>query len=445
VSPQAAANAGTVNTSEYAPRIADGELDRLLETAPAITIEGALGVGKTATATRRADTVHALEDPKQLSAAQDQPRRLCAGAGTVLIDEWVYVPEVWDLVRRAVAGGSQPGRFLLASSRMPNWLSEQIDDVAIPGIRMRPLALAERGLDAPSVSLRGLLEDDRGPLSGATGLGRADYAREIVVSGLPGLRGLSETRARAKLGEYLGHLIDRELPARGRWVHDPESLRLWLTAYASASSLATSFEAVHDAATGGQTKRRLRALANAYRIVLERLWILDPVEPWAPAQVGSGGRRMEPKHQLADPAFAALLLGLDAERLTAPPSTGRGSPRGRPREPLRDETLPASLFESLVTLSVRVYAQAAGAQVSHLCGSADWPDVELIVEGEDERVVAIAVATDEEAEDRRARALLRTAELLEDTLADAVVITAGQKACRRGDGVAAVPAVLLGP
>ncbi len=442
MSPQTAAKAGAVYTSEYAPRIADGELDRLLETAPAIAIEGALGVGKTATATRRAETVHMLEDPRQLSAAQAQPRRLCEGAGTVLIDEWMHVPQVWDLVRRSVAGGSQPGRFLLASSRMPNWLSEQVDDVEIPDMRMRPLALAERGLDAPSVSLRGLLEGDRGPLSGTSGLGRADYAREIVVSGLPGLRGLSEKRAREKLGEYLGRLIDSELPARGRWVHDPESLRLWLTAYAAASSLATSFEAVHDAATGGQTKRRLRALANAYRIVLERLWIVDPVEPWAPAQVGSGGRRMEPKHQLADPAFAALLLGVDAERLTVPPST---EARGRPREPVRNETLPASLFESLVTLSVRVYAQAAGAQVSHLCGSVDWPDVELIVEGEDERVVAIAVAADEQTEDRRAQALLRTAELLEHTIADAVVITAGQTAYRRGDGVAAVPAVLLGP
>jgi len=441
VSPHAAADPETVATDGYTPRIADAELDGLLETAPAIAIEGALGVGKTATARRRAETVHTLEDAEQLSAARAQPGRLCEGPGTVLIDEWMHVPRAWHLVRRAAAGGAQAGRFLLASSTMPVWLAEEVGGIEVPSLRMRPLALAERCLDTPSVSLRELLEGARRSLAGTTGLGFADYVREIVVSGLPGLRGLSETQARDQLHDYLERLIDRELPARGRLVHDPEALRLWLTAYAAASSLAVSFEAIHDAAGGDRRERRLRSLANAYRIALERLWIVDPVEPWAPAQVGCGGLRLQPKQQSADPAFAALLLGVDAERLLNSPSGGRG----RAREAHCDETLPTALFESLVTLSVRVYAQAVGAQVSHLCGSVDWPDIELIVEGEDERVVAIAVATDEETEDRRARALLRTAQLLEHTLADAVVITAGHEARRREDGVAVVPAVLLGP
>jgi uncharacterized protein len=440
VSPRAAEPA-TIPSSRYTPRIVDGELDRLLETSPAVAIEGALGVGKTTTARRRAETVHALDDPERLSAAQTNPEHLCEGSGTVLIDEWMQVPRAWNLVRDAVAHGAQAGRFLLASSTMPSWLAEEVGGVEVPKLRMRPLALAERGLDTPSVSLRELLEGNREPLAGATSLGLADYAREIAVSGLPGLRGLSEAQARTRLGDYLERLIDRELPARGRRVHDPESLRVWLTAYAAGSSLATSFEAIHDAAAGGHAKRRLRVLANAYRVALEQLWIVDPIEPWAPAQIGSGGTRMEPKHQLADPAFAALLLGMDAERLLSSPSSGRERSRGH----RGDETLPASLFESLVTLSVRVYAQGANARVSHLRGSVDWPEVELIVEGEDERVVAIAMATDEEAEDRRAQTLLRTAELLEHTLADAVVITTGQKAHRREDGVAAVPAALLGP
>ena len=438
--PRAASKPSTIPAAGYVPRIADGQLDRMLETAPAIAIEGALGVGKTTTARRHADTLHTLDDPKQQDAVREQPRRACTGQGTILVDEWMHVPPVWDSVRRLIAGGTQPGRFLLASSTMPHWLTEEVGGIEVPSLRMRPLALAERGLGDPSVSLRELLEGTRVSLAGTTSLSFPDYAREIVVSGMPGLRGLSERQARARLGDYIDRLIDRELPARGRWVHDPQALRLWLTAYAAASSLATSFEAVHDAAIDGPPKRRLLALANAYRIALERLWIVDPVEPWAPAQVGTGGARMEPKHQLVDPAFAALLLGVDGERLLAPPPADRGHRRQR-----RDGTLPTSLFESLVTQSVRVYAQAAGAQVTHLCGSVDWPEVELIVEGADERVVAIAVAIDDEAEDRRARALARTAELLEQTLADAVVITAGGQARRRDDGVAAVPAVLLGP
>lgn len=422
----------------YVPRIADGEFDRLLLTAPAIAIEGPLGVGKTTTARRRAATVHALDDPAQLSAARAQPQRLCEGKGPVLIDECTRVTEAWDLVRQAIADGAQPGHFLLTSSTTLNSLGREVDGVEFASLRMRPLALAERGLGDPSVSLGELLEGARGPLTGTTSLGLEDYAREIVVSGLPALRGCSEAHARAQIRTYLQRLIGRELRARRRLVRDPRELWRWLTAYAAATSLATSFQAIDDRATGDSPERQRQTLNNSFRNALKRLWIIDPVAPWPPARAGRSGARMELRHQLADPAFAALLLGADVERLLGPPHRWVAGVR-------QDPTLPTSLFESLVTLSLRVYAQAIGAKVSHLYGSADWPDVELMVEGPDERVVAIAVAISEEDEDRRADGLAHAAELLEHTLADAIVITTGREARRRSDGIAMVPAVLLGP
>jgi len=57
----------------------------------------------------------------------------------------------------------------------------------------------------------------------------------------------------------------------------------------------------------------------------------------------------------------------------------------------RDGTLLGALFESLVTLCVRVYAQNAEATVGHLRTFSGNLEVDLIVEGPNKRVVAIEV------------------------------------------------------
>jgi uncharacterized protein len=71
--------------------------------------------------------------------------------------------------------------------------------------------------------------------------------------------------------------------------------------------------------------------------------------------------------------------------------------------------------------------------------------VDLIVERADGRIVAIEVklAASVEAEDFPHLSWL--GEQMGDRLLDRVVITTGSEAYRRADGVAVVPAALLGP
>jgi hypothetical protein len=64
-----------------------------------------------------------------------------------------------------------------------------------------------------------------------------------------------------------------------------------------------------------------------------------------------------PKHRLADPALASRLTGMSKASLL----TGAG----RAFTP-NDDTYLEQLFESLATLSVRVFAWPCAAEVSHL-------------------------------------------------------------------------------
>src|SRR5690348_12225847 len=103
----------------YTRRVLDDELEELAGSLPAVAVVGAKGVGKTATASRRAATIHALDDPAQRSVALADPGRLVDSTPPVLIDEWQLIPECWDLVRRAVDAGAAPGSFLLTGSASP--------------------------------------------------------------------------------------------------------------------------------------------------------------------------------------------------------------------------------------------------------------------------------------------------------------------------------------
>jgi predicted AAA+ superfamily ATPase len=301
---------------------------------------------------------------------------------------------------------------------------------------MRPLALSERGIEQPSVSVGELLRGGRPPVAGRTDLRVGDYVREILQSGFPGLRGLSGRPLRAQLDGYLDRIVDRDFPELGHPIRNPAALRRWMTAYAAASSTTASYEAIRDAATGGDGEKPAKTTTQPYRDVLERLWVLDPVPAWMPSRNRIRRLSSPPKHQLADPALAGRLLGLDADALLSGGEVGPPIPR--------DGTLLGALFESLCTLSFRVYAQASEARVFHLRTGGGEHEVDLIVERGDGRVLAVEVKLAREVGGDEVRHLNWLAGRLGDSLLDSVVITTGAEAYRRPDGIAVVPAALIG-
>lgn len=423
--------------TRYDQRIVDDELDELMRALPAIALEGAKGVGKTATATERAVTIYALDDPAQRAIAAAEPQRLIDGEPPVLLDEWQRVPELWDRVRRAVDAGAAPGQFLLAGSASPSNLGTHSGAGRIVSVRMRPFSLAERLPGQATVSLSDLLTGGTTTVSGQTAFRLSDYTAEIVRSGFPGLRELPDRALRAQLDSYALRIVDRDFPELGRQVRNPPALRRWLTAYAAASSTSTTWEKIRDAASAGHEERPAQTTVISYRDVLERLWVLDPVPAWSPSGSRIARLRAAPKHQLVDPGLAASLLGATEPGLLTGAEIGPSVPR--------DGTLLGALFESLVTLSVRVYAQQAEARVSHMRSYSGDHEVDLVVERDDGRVLALEVKLAQTVSDGDVRQLRWLAGKIGDDLLDAVVVTTGEYAYRRKDGIAVVPAALLGP
>lgn len=429
----------TPTPANYRHRIVDDELTDLLASLPAVAIEGAKAVGKTATASRRAATIHRLDDPAERSVAVGDPRRLIEGPFPVLIDEWQRVPESWDLVRRAVdePGGTRPASYLLTGSASPTNPPTHSGAGRIVTLRMRPLTLAERGVETPTVSLHGLLAGTPPALDGSTSVHLENYVDEILSSGFPGLRGLSGRALRAQLDGYVQRTVDHDFEEMGHHIRNPEALRNWMTAYAAASSTTASYEKIRDAATSGEGRKPTRKATTPYRTVLERLWMIDPLPAWLPTRSHLRRLSSPPKHQLVDPALAARLLGVDSGALLEAEPIGPPIPR--------DGTLLGSLFESLVTLDVRVYAHAAESKTKHLRTVSGDHEVDLIVERGDSRVLAVEVKLARNINDADVKDLLWLRDRIGKNLLDAIVVCTGDAAYRRRDGIGVVPAALLGP
>ena len=420
----------------YTPRVVDRELDELLLALPALALEGPKGVGKTATAERRAASTVRLDEPAQREIASADPSVVLASAPPILLDEWQHVPALWDAVRREVDRDRTPNRFILTGSATPKPPPKHSGAGRIVSVRMRPLAFSERGLVSATVSMRELLAGTGPTIHGKSGVGLRDYTREIIQSGFPAIRTLTGRALRAQLDGYLARIVDRDFVDQGNRVRRPATLRRWMSAYAAATATTTSLEKIRTIGFLGEGDAPTKPVVLGYRDVLEQLWIIDPVPGWLPTRNQIARLTQSPKHHLADPALAARLLGIDEDALLAGTDASPSIPR--------DGSLLGSLFESLVTQSVRVYAQSAEASVRHLRTREGRQEIDLIVERPDQRVLAIEVKLGATVSDDDVKHLHWLRDQIGDELLDMVVVTTGPAAYRRPDGVAVVPLALLG-
>lgn len=431
----------TQNPNDYSMRIVDTELGELLADLSAVSLDGPRGVGKTTTALQRANTVFKLDDPGALEALAADPQRLTDSQGLTVIDEWQLYPPSWDVVRRAVDADGRPGRFILTGSASPSTRPTHSGAGRIVSVRMRPMSLVERWwnpvFQAPTVSLSSLLTGSLPEIGGNTEAGLDDYVEAITTGGFPGMPHASRRGTRAALNGYVSRIIDTDFADAGRSIRNPGALKRWMTAYAAASSTTASYEVIRDAATSGQGDKPSRQSTAPYNDTLERLWVLDPVPAWLPTRNRLAKLTSGPKHQLADPALAVALLGISADALVD------GQTAGPPMA--RDGSLLGHLFESLMALNLRVYAQASEASVSHFRKQGNTREIDFIVARPDDRIVAIETKLSRTVSSKDVRHLNWLRDEIGGDLLDAAIITTGPSAYRRNDGIAVIPAALLGP
>jgi predicted AAA+ superfamily ATPase len=414
----------------YRPRIVDDELAARLGATGAVVIEGPKACGKTATARQIAASEVLLDvDAAARDAIAVDPALILGGETPRLIDEWQLEPAIWNHVRRAVDDRGAPGQFILTGSAVPaDDITRHTGAGRITRLRMRPMSLFELGRSKGDISLAALLvgEPVRSPNPGLT---VGDLAREIALGGWPGLRDLALDQALRAVRGYLDEIrrVDvRGVDGRRR---DPDkmgrllrSLARNVATYAAATTLAGD--------TGGAEGPLKDDTVREYLDALGWLMIVEDQPAWAPHLRSRYVLRRGSKRHFVDPSLAVAAL--------------RATPDGL----LRDLNALGFLFESLAVRDLRVYAQAADAQVLQYRDS-NGVEIDAIVQAADGRWAAFEIKLGSGQADAAAANLKRFAQQIDTAecgspSALGVIVGTGYGYVR-DDGVGVIPIGALRP
>jgi predicted AAA+ superfamily ATPase len=169
---------------------------------------------------------------------------------------------------------------------------------------------------------------------------------------------------------------------------------------------------------------------RGYNDSLERLKVVEPQPAWVPHLRSRSRLRQGPKRRFVDPSLAVASLRATPERLLA------------------DLEWFGLLFESLVVRDLRLYAQAADAEVFHYRDNTGL-QVDAIIEAQDGRWAAFEVKLGQAAIDEASASLRRFVDRIDTNKcgppAVLAVITGNGFGYVRPDGVAVIPIGSLGP
>ncbi|MBN9612542.1 MAG: ATP-binding protein [Actinobacteria bacterium] len=395
----------------------------------AVLIEGPKACGKTATASRLASTVVRFDQDLAARAMVElDPGELFAGEPPILFDEWQLVPSIWDRVRREVDDRGLRGQFILTGSATPRDTARRHSGAGRVGrIKMRPMSLFESGHSTGSVSLAALLrgEAQRGP---ATDLHFQDLLERIVIGGWPDLLGADEHTASQWIDDYLGQIVEVDVPEMGHR-RNPRGLTRLLSSL--ARGVGQAVKAKELATDVGGTSGPIAPLTlDGYLDSLARLGITENSEAWRPHMRSSTRLRSAEVRYFVDPSLGPAALGIGTAALRADPRAA------------------GFHFEALAIRDLRIYAEPLQGTIDSW-RDANGHEVDAVLSLRDGTWAAFEIKMNPTAVDAAAASLLRFAAKVDaEKHGEATalcVITGSGHAGLRADGVHVVPITALGP
>lgn len=390
-------------------------------------MKGCKWCGKTMTSSRAANSILYMQDADKsrsyMDLADTQPSLLLKGDTPRLIDEWQMAPVLWDAVRFEVDQRQAVGQFILTGSSVPkDGVTAHTGTGRISQMLMRPMSLFESKESDGSVSLKSLFESNL-EISSTSTLSIEDLAFAICRGGWPASVSLPKEYALDTSINYIEAIINEDISTVDGIDKNPERVRLLLRSLArNIATVATNTTIINDMQTNdlSMTPPTLDIYLNALR----RIFVIEDQPAWSPAIRSRTAIRTSSKRHFVDPSIATAVLGTN------------------PMGILKDFNTFGFLFESLCTRDLRIYSAAIGGNVFHYRDRYNL-EADIIVSLRDGRWAAIEVKMGQKQIEEAAENLLKLKERINtDKMGEPsflMVLTAGEFAYKRKDGVLIVP------
>jgi predicted AAA+ superfamily ATPase len=417
----------------YLSRICDKELQDILSSAGAVLIEGAKWCGKTSTAENVAKSKLLMQDPDKTKSYQQiadtKPSLLLKGDTPRLLDEWQIAPVLWDAVRFEVDNRQKNGQFILTGSAVPaDNVTEHTGTGRIVRMMMRTMSLYESGESNGTVSLMDLFSGSPG-MESISDLSIEQIAFCICRGGFPASIGRSDKTALRMPVDYVEAVINQDVSRVDGVEKNPNKVRLLMRSLARNIATMASFQTILDDVEATEETISDKTISTYYN-ALRRIFVVEPLPAWLPKLRSKTAIRTSPKHHFVDPAIATSVMRINPDAL------------------LQDFNYFGFLFEALCTRDIRIYAQHNDGDVFHYRDK-NGLEADLIVHLRDGRWGAIEVKMGhKEIEEASAHLIMLKNKINTEKMHEPsflMVITGGQFAYRRKDGVYVVPIGCLRP
>ncbi len=411
----------------YLSRLCDTELRERLQSAGAVLIEGAKWCGKTSTGNTIARSVLYMQDPdnalSNIALADTKPSLLLKGDTPRLIDEWQMAPVLWDAVRFEVDKRAEVGQFILTGSAVPaDNVTAHTGTGRFSRLMMRPMSLFESLESNGSVSLRQLFEGKHN-IAEVSNLSIEKIAFILCRGGWPASIKLQGKPALQMARDYVEAVINYDVSKVDGVEKNPDRVRLLLRSLARNISTLANYQTIIGDMEATDTSLSEKTISS-YMNALRRIFVIEDLPAWSPSLRSKTAIRTSSKRHFVDPSIATAVM------------------RTNPDGILKDFEYFGFLFESLCTRDIRVYAQANDGNVFHYRDKSDL-ESDMIIHLHDGRWAAIEVKLGNKEIENAAQNLLKIkSKIDEEKMGEAsflMVITAGQYAYRRDDGVLIVP------
>lgn len=422
--------------NKYIPRTIDKKISVYLEAFGAILIEGPKWCGKSTTGEQFSKSELRLQDNDILINSRDiadtKPSLLLQGETPRLIDEWQTIPSLWDTVRSEVDKRREPGQFILTGSNNIDTSKIQHSGIGRIGrLKMLPMSLYESGDSSGSVSLKKLFDDPDYDIDGAT---TKLTIEQLIFAACRGGWPASITRkndeAKLAIAEaYVDDLCTIDMSQSFGKEFNPQLVRAILRSYARNISTLAKTTAIHADVIASAENCSLGTL-NEYISRLRKLFIIQDIEAWNPSIRSATAIRSALKREFVDPSIATASLGLTPEKL------------------LTDLNTFGYIFETLCIRDLKAYTASEKATIAYYHDRYDL-EADAVLTLKDGRYALIEFKLGKTGIDMGAKHLLKIKSLVSEANEKKdiqlrepdllIVITGGQMAYRRKDGVYVIP------
>ncbi len=401
---------------------------RRLDVEPVVVLEGPRAVGKSTLLRALADSLGRgivdLDDLATRDAARADPALFVRGQAPVLIDEFQHAPELLDAIKAELNRDAAPGRFVLTGSTRYATLPATAQALTGRAHRVDVLPLSQGEIaEVHEDFSEALIGDPSSLIRGSwPPIAREEYIGRVVAGGFPPVLRRARQVDRARwFDDYVDLVIERDVMELTR-VRQRRQLPLLLRQLASQT--AQTLNIAKAAATMGMEK----STAENYAKLLEAVFLVYHLPAWGKtlgSRIGAA-----PKVHVVDSGLAARLLRLTEQKL-AVASASALSELGH-------------LLETFVVgeVSKQLDWLDAPVQRGHW-RTHDGDEVDLVLEREDGKVVALEVKAASRVRPSELRGLLKLRSRLASQFLGGVVLYTGERAYSHDSSLHVVPMARL--